>query len=578
MYRTDNFKLPMSDELLTEFNFFELYPFDGGGNFINAEILGGVDDRKIAESILNGALDEFGTLPSLDFAKFERWRSIEKSCWINRFYFIVPLAKYYKTTNDEKIAELVKDTMLFFIRNYQPPKTSEEIKAHLEYVNYIRDNDYNQNTYEENQRSETDVKYIWYDFQPASRIIHFLYALNFIRNSSSLTDSEFSEIIAGIKANAQLIAVSEGKYEKLKSPANHQSIRGLALLFAGTFFKDEFFLNEGIRVCKFHIENDYFADGVLKEISPSYHVFETWHVRDAYILSQKHNFTVSAQHEVVLQRAAEFTSSIQQPDGCSTVIDDGYVLFLPPFLNSLPENILKNNNRKTQKTSYYPDAQLGFYNDAKQYLCFDASLNPGRFSHYHAGKNAFSYFYDKQPVFIDSGCCSYDDPHFTNYKNADSHSSLLIDNAGDGVFDGLYYCPNYTTPECSGWQNNEISSTITSTVPEWQNIAWSRTIKIEASGLELIDKVENNSGMEKEFSFIFNLHPDIQSKIISATQVSLKRAEFELLMNFSYPKKFEIIKTSSQCFIDSDHRVNTQIRIKIKTKNSFNLYTKIRKN
>ncbi len=38
MNRIDDFKLPMSDELLAEFNFFELYPFAGGGNFINAEI------------------------------------------------------------------------------------------------------------------------------------------------------------------------------------------------------------------------------------------------------------------------------------------------------------------------------------------------------------------------------------------------------------------------------------------------------------------------------------------------------------------------------------------------------------
>jgi hypothetical protein len=51
-----------------------------------------VDDREIYDRIINqGALADFGTLPALDFGKFERWRSIEKSCWINRFYFIVPL-------------------------------------------------------------------------------------------------------------------------------------------------------------------------------------------------------------------------------------------------------------------------------------------------------------------------------------------------------------------------------------------------------------------------------------------------------------------------------------------------------
>ena len=31
---------PMPDNILDKFNFFELYPLDGGGHFINAEILG----------------------------------------------------------------------------------------------------------------------------------------------------------------------------------------------------------------------------------------------------------------------------------------------------------------------------------------------------------------------------------------------------------------------------------------------------------------------------------------------------------------------------------------------------------
>lgn len=574
MHRKYDFDLPMSNELLMKFDFFELYPFDGGGNFINSEILGGINDLQIADKILNGALDEFGSLPCLDFVKFERWRSVEKSSWINRCYFIVPLAKYYITSNDERIAVLVKDTMLHFIRNYQPPQTDEKIKIHLDYVNHIRQNDYNQNTYEENQCDETDIKYIWYDFQPASRIIHFLYALNFIKNSSSLTDSEFDEIIDAVKKHAQLLAVSESKYEKLRSPANHQSVRGLALLYAGTFFNDDFLLNEGIRICKFHIENDYFADGVLKEISPSYHVFETWHVRDAYILSKKYDFIVSEQHEKILRKAAKFICSIQQPDGCSTVIDDGYTLTLAPFLNSLPLNVL-DAKWKQEKAAYYPDAQLAFYKDEKQYVCFDASLNPGKISHYHAGKNAFSYFCEHQPIFIDSGCCSYDDPRFLDYKCADSHSSLLVDGIGDGVFSGIYYCPDYSSPLCEGWYNNEISSTIKSSVAEWKNISWNRTLKVYETGLELRDEVENISGAERKFTFIFNLHPDLYSKIIENDKVLLKNDMCSVFVSFKSSREIEIIKTSGKCFIDSQHQQNFQLHVKIKASINFCLETKI---
>jgi heparinase II/III-like protein len=574
MNRIGNLNLPMSDKLLAENNFFELYPFDGGGSFINSEIQGSVDDKTIAENILNGALDDFGILPGLDFAKFERWRSIEKSCWLNRCYFIVPLAKYYSNSNDEDIATLVKDTILFFFRNYHAPQSPIEIKKHLDFVYDIRDNNYNQNTYEENQQDETDVKYIWFDFQPASRIIHFLYALHFIKDSSSLLDSEFHEIICGIEAHAKLIAISESRYEELESPGNHQSLRGLALLYAGALLENDFFLNEGIRICKFHIENDFFGDGVLKEISPSYHVFETWHVRDAYILSKKYAFTVSDQHEEVLRKAAQFIISIQQPDGYSIVLDDGYELKLFAFLNSLPPEIVKDSMINSRGKLYYPDAQLAFYSDEIQYICLDASPKLGLFSHYHAGKNAITYFYDKIPVLIDSGCCSYDDPAFPGYKHAESHSSLLINSKGDGVFEGLYHCPHYASAKSMGWQGNEITSVIKSPVPEWGNIAWSRTLKVESSDFRIIDNIQNNSNIEKEFTFIFNLHPAVNIRTISVDQVVLKIQNCEFVLTFNTSQNIEIIEAKGRCFLNSNHYDNLQLHIKILTQCNISMDTR----
>ena len=81
-------------ELLLKYNFFDLYPFDGGGSFIHRKYIHSIDDIKGAENILNGAINEFGSLENIDFAKFEYWNTIEQSCWINRMYFIMHLAKY----------------------------------------------------------------------------------------------------------------------------------------------------------------------------------------------------------------------------------------------------------------------------------------------------------------------------------------------------------------------------------------------------------------------------------------------------------------------------------------------------
>ena len=572
-----NFTLPLSDEILMNYNFFELYPPDGGGYFINNEIAGGWDDRQVAENILNGALNDFGKLPKLDYTKYERWRTIEKSCWLSRMYFIVPLAKYYKKTNDENIAALVKNIILHFIRTHRPPQTPAEIKNHIDYVYDIRDRKYNRNSFEENQKDTTDVKYIWFDFQPASRIIHLFYALHFLKKSSSFSSTEFCEIIDAIKDHAHLIATSESLFEKLKSPGNHQSLRGLALLYAGAILEDNFFLDEGIRICKFHIENDYFADGVLKEISPSYHMFETWHVRDAYLLSRKHGFKISSKHKEVLSKAVQFAYSIRQPDDYSTVIDDGYAFYLPPFLESFPAEIFKKNWKQEDCKSYYSDAQLAFFKDNRQFICFDASLNPGKFSHYHAGKNNITYIYDGQAILIDSGCCSYDDPLFSYYKSAQAHSSLLVDGTGDGGFSGLYNCPNYAFPECSDWVENRISARIGSSVPSWKGVNWNRKLKLFSDGIEICDQVENTSGMAKEFTFIFNLHPQVECRIIDSEKILLSTDKWSFILSFNVSIPIEIMEKSGQCFIDSEHKRNSRLHVKIKSGKGLFLNTQIRR-
>ena len=76
--RIEQFRPSVAAELLENNNFFELYPFDGGGSFIQQEIVGSVDDRRIAKAVSeDGALNDFGPLEKIGFLKFERWSTIE---------------------------------------------------------------------------------------------------------------------------------------------------------------------------------------------------------------------------------------------------------------------------------------------------------------------------------------------------------------------------------------------------------------------------------------------------------------------------------------------------------------------
>ena len=120
----DDFTLPLSMELFDRYSFFELYPFDGGGSFINREIIGAVDDAEYTKAVtVDNALAMFGTYKEVDFLKFESWRTIERTSWINRMYFIVPLANHARKTKDKKLAREVIDILLRFAQHpdYKAP-------------------------------------------------------------------------------------------------------------------------------------------------------------------------------------------------------------------------------------------------------------------------------------------------------------------------------------------------------------------------------------------------------------------------------------------------------------------------
>ncbi|MFH2068915.1 MAG: alginate lyase family protein [Candidatus Omnitrophota bacterium] len=563
----------LNDRLLREYNFFELYPFDGGGGLIFNEMLGTIKDEEIYRKIIKeNVLSEFGSLPEIDFKKFERWRSIEKSCWLNRFYFMASLSRIYWLRKDEKIARLIKKIVIHFLQKYPPPQGKKEIGDHINYVYGIRDNNYNKQTYEENQRDETDVKYIWFDFQPASRLIHLIYLAHFLKDSKSVTKSEWEKIRESIYKHAEIIMIGEKYFRKLSKGDNHQSVRGIALLHAGCFFKNygagKDFIKEGVRICNFHTKIDFLPDGTLAENSPSYHVFETWHVRDAFILSQRYNFRLRSETPKTLKKSALFINAICQPDGCSPVINDGYPVNLSPFLKSLP---FKAEPKKNDiQLFFFEDASIGVYKDKKRYLTFDASPYTGQFSHYHAGKNSFIYWYDKKPFFVDSGCCSYDDKLFAKwYKQGESHSSLLVNGNADGIVKGTYRWMSYATVKCDGWNslsgNHIISSNLKSNAAGWEGVSWNRAIKISKNNSITITDVVNTK-TPKDLMFVLNLHPDVRiTKNNKAILLNNRGTKLAFNPKVSKGDKIEVSISRGKCFMNFEHVENKRILLKTKT-------------
>lgn len=514
-----SFRPPLPEELLLTSNFFELYPHDGGGSFVHRETLGSVDDLEMAHFILQGGtLQDFGQLPQLDFLKFARWQHIEKCCWLSRMYFIVPLAKKYRLHGDENLARLVRDILLHFDRTVPAP---DGLQAQIEYWREIhrrRDEEYNTKTFAEYSQNPHVIDYNWYDFQPASRLLHALHALFLIRHSPSVSTADWQQFMAFFHRHGETIFLQETHCSQPRV-GNHQALRAMALLYADAACPNPKWRQLGRDLALWHLQNDYLDDGTLREISPSYHLFETWICRDAAILAKRAGNPFDANSLARLNRAVMAADTLRQPDGHSVVINDGYPVNLKPFLQTFltlnqPPATGDNAPRALQ------DAGIASWNRQNSFFLIDASPFPGRFSHYHAGKNAVTLWIQGKPFLVDSACCNYDCPQFaTWYKLPEAHSTLIVNQQGDAELRGTYEWQQTPTLSLDNWQTatdgRQATIRAQAQSPRWPGLHWTRTAHLPLTDdkplqITLEDDVRSK-GNDYTLQFVFVLHPDVRA-------------------------------------------------------------------
>ena len=484
----------LPEELWRKYSLLELYPFDGGGGFINRSLLGSVDDREIRRKFLKGELSGTVSFPKMDFHRYERWRSIELSCWVNRFYLVACLGHAAWLENDRSLANLLKETMLHFLDTCPPP---DDIEAHWERVKNRMTHDYNEKTYEEYSVDETDVEYIWYDFQPASRVLHFLHTIHFIWNLADFAPGELERLIEGVRMHGRILFRQESMLPD--ATGNHQAVRQIGLLHAAAAFDEDDETRQwkelALKRIAWHARNDFFENGVLFENSPSYHAFETWHGRDALAFARLFGMDFDAEAERRFALAGKALAAYRRPDGRTLVVNDAYPLLPDGLLESLGIDV-----QAQPKTSCLNPGGLAVWRGDRLYAALDVSSFTGRFSHYHGGKNALTVFLDNETFVDDPGCCNYDDPAFRACKQADVHSSMMVDGTPDALSFSLYGWDSTPTMQFDGWEGNRFDSTLVSSTPQWQGVSWRRGLICRDDSIEVEDFVSSDQ------SHVFELH------------------------------------------------------------------------
>jgi hypothetical protein len=561
--------IPLSDDLLRRYDFFSLYPPDVIGK----------SDQEFSKQIIRTHAIEAGRLPHIDWRQYERWRTVEHSCILNRMYFIMPLARYCWLTKNKPLGRLVVDTMLDFIHSCPPPASADEIVRHMKRTLHIQHHDYNLKTFDEIQKDETDIRYVWFDFQPASRLMHFLYALHFLRDSSILTPKEQRTIVRSIYEHAEVIY-----YGEMAAPLvigdNHQSTRATALMMAAAFFQDKggAFLKEASRIIRFHSRECFFPDGVLKEISPSYHTSVTWHVRACYFLAEKLGAPLGAEVNQQLCRATAYIQALTAPNDRTVVINDGREVNPEAWLAALaPFQALQTSRRE----NFFPDAGIASLQWDRLFLAVDGSTFTGAISHYQSGKNGLILWVNGRPFLVDSGCPDlYDDELLSKwYRLPQAHSTLLVNDQGDGTLKGFTEFDSHADIQSTGWQARgqdvQITNTLTSTASQWRNLSWTRQVNVSPSAsITIRDTVECDRPVL--LTFIFNLHYAVAIQILDSQKVLLRNGDYGLGICFSTGSPMYLKTAAGKIYALGSHHDSEQLLLEVRCDAHAALSTTIR--
>ena len=436
------------------YNFGDYIPKDQGGKFIQMAVLGSEEDEKIVAAIRGGALSEVYGDP-VDWQKYER-SELEKSVWLNRFYFLPSFARMYHLTAERSYL----DDMMRIIRQW------------------IKDNP--------RQSDSHRTTFNWRDMQVAWRSIHYSWC--YYLGEKGLTEEEKGLIKDTLREHAHILLTGFGQ-AKLNE-FNHQSHGGLAMLSLGVLFPqlDEAaeLRRKALIILNHHLANAFYADGGNVEQMFGYYPFQAHLFRDAFLLCAANGLEPPENSLPMLKKMANYLAAVERPDGTVPQVNDSYEMPVRVILDTINEITGVTAIAPVKGIAGFPDTQVAVMREggpAGWYVLANPASVIG--AHAHAGRLGFELWHGASPLLIDSGCCNYDEPELvTWYRTTRAHNTVIIDGVTEAATtSSSLWVPRRETPNrITGLvPGNEISTVEMVSPREEQtnaSVRWTRRITL----------------------------------------------------------------------------------------------------
>jgi heparinase II/III-like protein len=419
------------DAIWRRWDFYDVFPLDGGGFFAFKKLVGATDDKRIAESVLSGrAFAIMRTAEGrIDWQRFDRWDNIETGVWANRWYVLGSVARMYHLTRDERHATTVVTLIDDWRAAVHPP---EDYRRY--YQTFRRGFDSG-----DRQTGERACA-TWCDFQLAQRL-HIAYWVALLLAGSPAWTAEASANLASLMhLHGRLLhwGDREGKFE----PGNHQMFRGFGLLHAAVMLphaeEAAAWWTLGENLLTLHAERDFTSGGMNREASFSYQVFMLAQFAHATAMARATDRRAPDVWGRLIDKMARLVEATATPAGTTPVVNDGYEATVAPVLDicrlQVPE-LRAGDSVGGDPLTTFPEANLAVLSHDGLWILAEAMPPYGHSGHWHAGKPSLQVWASARPVLGDCGCPNYDDPDYGAwFRRAPAHLAVTVDGEEDAEF------------------------------------------------------------------------------------------------------------------------------------------------
>ena len=405
---------PYNEELLKKYPIFPFYIMDGGAFLLANDILGkGWNGDTLAEAVMDGSLfanwiDESGKfdwdLPYHQFMDSQVCAPLEWFVWINRLYFLIPLANKFLKTKDEEYAGK-------WFRCFE-----DWYAAHPYIEMKEDDNAVTKSVWSDDKNISQTVKgsegyitsLVWRDMQVSWRLLAVLHSIAMLGESETLTKDKWQKIYDFVMLHASQILEEGKKYAKLGSLHNHVLQLGTALLYIACLVPElanaDEFEQTARELLKIQLKGAVKKDGGSNEGCSSYSHFIARMYVECYIMLERNGKPAIDGLYESIQKQYNWMHQMSARDGKSIIFNDAYTLDASKDFEFV--KLIFPIELCEKQSVIFEDSAGGVLRNESIDMFIDGM--PLTQVHQHAGRPNFMLYKDGKRIIVDSGCCSYD--------------------------------------------------------------------------------------------------------------------------------------------------------------------------